>query len=385
MTARTTIRGSIIEIRRVVREPALVLWTLFLIFFPFYVVPSGLPQPADWVIIVLAPVLISRWNGQLLNMQKAFRMLLMFTGYALLSNVMWSFALGAFSINLKHGFLLSPTFYIYNSLMLFCVILMYQRYGLYFLWVTVRVVLISVGVQVVASFFMRAYVIRASMFFNNPNQLGYYALLCASLLLLGVKKLELSTLRVTLGLTGCAYLALMSASKAALGAIAMLAIALLITRLRTMILASVVVVILSVTSNPFSRAIEKAQERIDNDQSYGLLEERGYDRVYNHPEYWVFGSGEGDYFRFKDTTVIKSHELHSSGATLFFCYGILGMSLFAAFVFYAFRGAGFRTLMIVLPSFAYGLAHQGLRFTMMWVMFGTVMALKHDASRKQVT
>jgi hypothetical protein len=378
---KINVRGALAETRKVLARGPMLLWSLFLIFFPFYVGPSGLPQPADCLIIILLPMLLARWNGNMLDMGRTFKVLLLFTAYAILLNLMWSFALGAFSINLKQGFLLSPTFYIYNSLLLFCFVLLYQRYGIWFLWVTMRVTLLSVALQVAISFMVSGYGLRASLLFNNPNQLGYYALLCACLLLLGMKRLQMSTLSVTLGLTGCCYLALMSASKAALGSIALLGIALLFSRLRTMIIATVVLAVLALTSNPFSRALEKAQFRIENDQSHGLLEERGYDRVIEHPEYWIFGSGEGDYQRFADTTVIGSHELHSSAATLFFSYGIIGLGLFGAFLWLALRGVSGRMFVILVPGFAYGMVHSGMRFALMWVMIGMAMALRHDMYR----
>lgn len=375
---RSSLRSVIETSRDVMRDPPLLLWTLFLVFFPFYVFPSGLPQPADWLIIALFPMLMSRWNGRLLDMGKPFKVLLAFAGYATLLNLMWSFALATFAINLKVGFGLSPTFYIYNALVLFSSLLMYQRYGSRFLWLTVRVILIAVAIQGITSIFAREYALRSSLMFNSPNQLGCYALLCACILLLGYQTRKLSTLWVTLGLTVCCYLALISASKAALGSIAMLGIALLFARVRTIVVATTVLLVLAFTSNPFSRAIEKAQQRIDNDTSHGLLEERGYDRVIAHPEYWLFGSGEGAYERFRETTVIRAHELHSSAATLFFCYGIIGFSIFGAFVWLALRGIGWKLTFTVLPAFAYGMAHQGLRFSMMWVMFAFVMALRHE-------
>jgi hypothetical protein len=143
-----------------------------------------------------------------------------------------------------------------------------------------------------------------------------------------------------------------------------------------------VLAVLTFTANPFSRAIEKAQSRIANDQSHGLLEERGYDRVWNNPEYWFFGAGEGDYKRFADTTVIHSHELHSSAATLFFSYGVIGVALFAVFLWLALKGLSGRMWIVVLPGFAYGMVHQGLRFTLMWVMLGFVIALRHHEQQQ---
>jgi len=378
-----TFRANLVEARKLLREPPLFLWSVFLFLFPAYVFDSGLPQPSGLLVLVVLPMLLARWNGRLLDMAKPFKMLLAFVGYAALINTMWSLALMTFAINLKDGFVLSPLFYIYNAIVLFTFILLYQRYRLRFVWLTVHVTMMSVYGLVVMSTIMRSDTLRSALTFNNPNQLGYFALLSACVLLLVMKRLRLSTVYVTLGLLACSYLALISASKAALASIALLGIALLITRVRTMLIAMCVIGVLALTPNPFSQAIERAERRIAYDQTHSLLEERGYDRVVNHPEYWVFGSGEGNYRRFQQTTVIGAHELHSSGATIFFCYGIIGVALFGVFMWLALRGASARTLMIVVPGFAYGMTHQGLRFILMWVMLGMVMATRHDELQRR--
>lgn len=378
-----TAREKVNEAVALLRRPHFLLWTLFLFFFPAYIFDSGLPQPAGLLLLVLLPNLLTGWNGRLLDMKRAFKALLLFIGYAILINLTWSLALMTFAINLKDGLVLSPLFYIYNALVLFTFLLMYQRYRLRFLWLTVHVVFASVWSLVLLSAIVRSNSIRAALSFNNPNQLGYFALLCACIFLLTMKRLKLSTLFVVLGLIGCSYLALISASKAALGSIALLGVALLITRLRTMLLAAAVVGVLALTPNPFSRAIERAEYRIATDNAHSLLEERGYDRILNHPEHWLFGSGEGAYRRFADTTVIGAHELHSSGATIFFCYGIIGVILFGLFMWSVVKGSSPRAWLIVLPGFAYGMTHQGLRFIFMWVLLGVVMAIRHDEAEQR--
>jgi fatty acid desaturase len=222
---------------------------------------------------------------------------------------------------------------------------------------------------------------RATVMFNNPNQLGYFALLSACVLLLGQKRLRLSTAKVTIGLAACSYLALLSASKAALASIAALGIVVLISRLRLIVVAALVFAALIFTSNPFSAAIERAQKRIDNDQSLEFLEERGYDRIGQYPQYWVLGSGEGAYNRFKETSAIGSHELHSSMATLFFCYGVIGTVLFALFLWRTIAGSGLRAWVIVGAGLAYGMTHQGLRFRLLWLLLGMVCTLRELDAR----
>lgn len=367
------------EAASVASDPRLLSWSLFIIFFPFYVLPSGLPQPSAWLLILMIPSLISAWDGRLSGrwQRPVLLSLAWFCAYVLIINLAWSVILGTFTINLKEGFGLSPVFYIYNAILFFSILLLYRRYQLRFLWVTSRAVLMSIVVQVLVALVLPTRM-RAAAAFNEPNQLGYYALVSACILLLCQKRTKLSTLQVSLGLLACSYLALVSASKAALGSIGLLAIAILIGRLRTVLIAGLAFLVLILTPNPFSDAMERAEIRMATDQSLDFFEERGYDRILNHPEYWVLGSGEGDYQRFKDTTLIGSHELHSSMGTLFFCYGIVGLTLFMVFMWMIMRRTHFHTWLVMGPAFAYGMTHQGLRFSLMWVLLGVVVALRES-------
>lgn len=372
-----TLAGTLDELSRIAHDPRLLLWSLVVLLFPFYVFDSGLPQPADMLGFALLFVLIRRWNGRLpVAFTRPLRSLLLFIVYVFLVNLGWSFAIFTFSVNAKEGFLMAPTFYIFNGLLLFTFLLMFQRYGEILLWLTVRLVMISVFIQMFIALAEGARIGRSTVMFNNPNQLGYYALLSACIILLGQKRLRLSTIQVTASLAACSYLALLSASKAALASIAALGIVLLISKVRTIIFAALVFAVLVFTDNPFSAAIDHAQRRIDDDQSLGLLEERGYDRVSQYPEYWLFGSGEGDYRRFTETSAIGAHELHSSMATLFFCYGVIGTLLFALFMWWTLSGAGIRAWIIVGTGFAYGMTHQGLRFRLLWLLLGMICALR---------
>lgn len=369
--------ASLHSLRRIPRDFRLILWSIYVFLFPFYIFESGLPQPGDCVAIVLLPFLLVRWNGKLSPALLApLRLLLVFTIYVVFVNLVWSVVTFTFSTNAKDGFLIAPTFYLFNGLMFFTFLLMYQRYGEYMLWLTVRLVLVSVFVQVALASILPPTATRASVMFNNPNQLGNYALLSACILLLGQKRVKLSTLQVTVGLAACSYLALLSASKAALASICALGIVLLISKLRLIIVASIVFGILIFVDNPFSDAIDRVQARLDRQQAYGFLEDRGYDRIKEYPEYWLLGAGEGGYRRFKDTSLIGSHELHSSMATLFFCYGLVGTMLFVLFARGTMSGAGLRTWIILGAAFAYGVAHQGLRVRLLWLLLAMVCALR---------
>jgi O-antigen ligase len=378
------VSAALEEISRIRQDLRLTLWSLVVLLLPFYFFNSGLPQPGDLLAIGLLVILVRTWNGRLPPaLVQPLKRLIAFVAYVFVVNLAWSFFTLTFTTNAGEGFLLAPTLYLFNGLILFTFLLMFQRYGEFLLWLTVRLVLTSTFIQLALAFVLRRAIGRSTLMFNNPNQLGYYALLSACIILLGQKRLRLSTFQVTAGLVACSYLALLSASKAALASIAALGATLVISRLRGVVVAVLVFTALIFTDNPFSAAIEHAQERINKDQSLGFIEERGYDRIAQYPEYWFAGAGEGAYHRFRETSAIGSHELHSSMATLFFCYGIIGTLLFGAFLWSAMSGAGLRAWLVVGAALAYGMTHQGLRFRLLWLLLGMVAALRELASRER--
>ena len=363
------------------RDPVMWSWALFVFFFPFYVFPSGLPQPADILVLLISPRLVKSWDGRLSSGAKRALLALMgFTIYVTLSNVLWTLWTAEFAFNPKDGFLLSPAFYIYDAILFFIALLIYRQRGDAFINITVRAVLISVIVQVpMTIFFGRATALRSSGMFNAPNQLGYFAVLSACIVLLGHRRAKLSTMSLVAGMLACSYLALLSASKAALASTALLILFSVVTRLKTMIIATAVAAVLLLTVDPVGEAVDRTVRRISNDDSFGFVEERGYDRIGKYPEYWIFGSGEGDYTRFAENSMIKSHELHSSAGTIFFCYGVVGSLIFLIFLFQIVRVAQFRQILLVLPAAAYGLSHQGLRVTLFWVFLVLALILGEEA------
>ena len=85
----------------------------------------------------------------------------------------------------------------------------------------------------------------------------------------------------------------------------------------------------------------------------------------------------------RETSVIGAHELHSSAGTIFFCYGIVGTVLFGVFSWRVIQRGRLRYVLMLLPASAYGLTHQGLRFTLLWVLLAMFIALK-DYERRRV-
>lgn len=384
-TARPKRKRS--ELLRVLRDPALLLWSLYVLTFPIYYLPSGLPQPSAVAIVLLTPFAFARFQGRVFPAARGpVRALGVFLLYVIISALTWSLIEGTLDLGARTGFLIVPTWYLFDFLVFLITIILYRTYRERFVQLSLWLVLISAIAQAAVSFLITTtHQGRPTVFFNNPNQLGFYGVLSATLLVLFRGRAKIGDKLLTPGLVACVYLGLLSASKGALIATGVLIFVGILSNPRTVVLASAVMVVLLLFVSPVSEALERTTSRFGRQDELGMLESRGYDRIMNHKEYWVLGSGEGDYQRFEDTTVIGDHELHSSGGTIFFCYGIVGTMVFLRFVWQIVRRAPFRRSLLLLPPVVYGLSHQGLRFTLLWVLLATFVCLKDlDQHQRQV-
>jgi hypothetical protein len=367
------------------RQPALITWAIYIFLIPVYIFRSGLPQPGDGFVLLLVPIVLHRWNGKLgRDMRDTIRALIWFTLWVCAVDYAWVFIMGSYSLFGPDSFMLFPIYYIYNALVFLVAIVLYRRYGDLFLRVTLLVVTGTVFVQALSLLTSRSSVARSSAFFNNPNQLGFYALLAATLIALTHRRLQLRLVTSSLALVCCGGLALVSASRAAAGGIAVLLVFLLFSNPKVLVVACLAAVVLVTGVGPLGDALDASEVRVLNlgtrtDRTF--LEERGYDRIWRNQKYLVLGAGEGGLSRFDDTAFVKNMEIHSSAGTVLFSYGIVGSILFLIFMWRVIRGARLRLMITLLPPLLYTGAHQGLRFTMLWVVLAIFVALKSEADR----
>lgn len=363
--------------RQVLGQPALVVWALYIFLIPFYVFKSGLPQPGDLFVVILVPVALRRWSGKLTRTARdAFRPLLWFTIWVCLVDYGWAIVEGNFRVFGTDSFLLFPVYYIYNACVFLVSLVLYQRYGNTFLRLTLYIIIGTVFVQTMSSLVLRSGTLRSTLFFNNPNQLGYYALLSATLIALTHRRLQIRLLIAGLALTGCGYLALISASRAAVGGVAILFALVVFSNPRVIIVTSILAAGLLTLGGPVAHAIDSYEQRSEmRHSSEGFFADRGYDRVWEHEDYLLLGAGEGGFNRFS-TEKHGNMELHSTPGTLLFCYGIVGTVLFLVWLWRVVRGARLRAALMLAPPMMYTIAHQGLRFTMLWVLAAIFVTLK---------
>jgi hypothetical protein len=367
------------ELRPLLRRPEVIVWCAFIVCTPFYVFASGLPQPGDFLMLILLPLALYGWNGRLFRVfARPLRVLLLFTLWVVIVQYSWATILENWGFHGKDTFLLFPIYYLFNALVMLVSLILFQRHGDAFLRLTVWSLLIAIGLQVVGSFFTHYNQLRDRVFFNNPNQLGYYAVLAACMLALLHRKLRLGFVVTTLGLLGCLYLGLVSASRAAAGGAAVVLVVTLVSSPRV-VLAAIPLIAGLVYTGPVARAIDATERRVTVDQfpQYSFLEERGWGRIYDHPEYILVGAGEGGTGRFRDSR-IGTHEIHSSAGMIIFSYGVVGVCLFLWFSWRVLAGARLGAALMLTPIAAFTVAHHGFRDSMLWMVLAIFLMLKCD-------
>jgi hypothetical protein len=356
------------------------MWSLYPMLFPFYLmgklpvqgrlnVQSGVPQIADFYFVVLTLLVWFRLPFRLKC--PALTALFCFGGFALYSvfvNVTWAAIIEDTSL------LTNSVFYIYDVLMLLTGFILYANYEDDFLKVTVGAVGASAMLQALLSPFAPSDGSgREAVFFNTDNQLGHFCVLAGTILALGARRFALPLRFLVPALAAVVYLALISQCRAGLFGLAVLVVLALLDRpLRLLMLATAgAAVYLALTLGV--SFVPKSAERLVMKGEYDSLATRGYDRIVNHPEYLLFGAGEGAYARFK--TDLVATELHSSYGSLFFCYGLIGATLFTLGLLTVFR-ANLQLGLFVIPAFVYGSAHHGVRFAFFWttLMFISCLA-----------
>lgn len=366
----------------------LYLWSLFFILFPFYLFGSGLPQYADWVLAV-AMIIILLSGHKIIDPR--FRSIIgdlrYFVILVVIVNTIWAFFIDQ-SQEKRFPTYFHSLFYIYNFFVFGIAFHLYEDYGKKFITYTLYGVCFSVILQAAISH-IGAFGARDELFFNNPNQLGYYALLSGSLVAYGNRYVRLNGIVLIAFFLAFFNVTVISASKAAVvGAVFLSALLLLdhgLLRFRQLSIILVFTVGLGYyffTSNEYAKTtLEYTIARFETigeskDDSY---EGRGYDRIVNNPEYMVFGASEGGYYRFN--TLLEAGEIHSTFGTVIFSYGILGFILFVRFLFKV-TGTTILNILYLLPVLLYSITHHGLRSTFFWVFLALIYILGRPVIHK---
>jgi hypothetical protein len=356
-------------------KPTHIFLFLTIASFPLYLLPSGGVQISHGFFAIFFVSFFGQikrsYRSFPQNKKRIFKAIAAFVVVTCVVQTGWVLVHGSYRSLLFAGF------YIFNSLYFYSIyvyLTRYQKRGANLIFLAT---LTSIGIVfggLLAGISMSAY--RRTSFFNNPNQLGYFALLTTLIVLLfhtrsTVKYARLlSIFAVLINL----YLSSVSLSKAAMVSTAASLVVFLPMFKKSHLLLLIIVIGASysvwlprvMNSVAYSRAKNRIQ-RIGADQDDSILG-RGYGRISSNPEYLLTGAGEGNSARWG-----AEHEIHSLFANMLFCYGIAGFGVFCLFLFRCYSLSPWIFIVLFLPVFAYGATHNGVRFSYMWLLFAVFL------------
>lgn len=357
----------------------LCAWFAYLVLSPFYVFPKGRPQPADFILMLgMLPVVLSYILHKKFKIPSVFLIGGLFVLLTIIINV----------INYIYfpdiRFLLTAMIYPYNFTVFLFVVWMFQKnYESAVKWTFYGLITTIIIQLFVVMFFesgFRGY--RGTAGFENPNQLAYWVLLTAAMIvfLRRNKKIRLVDWLLLALLT---YMQALALSKAGIIAFSIFLLMLFFTP--KMPRMGYLVLLLGILGTIFyaiydfdnlNRAfsnIEPLKNVVARIEGIGTEpddspEARGYYRIIEYPLYSLLGSGEGAFYRFNPEGY--NRELHSGIATIIFSYGALGALLFGSFIFLIICRQPWYYVMLFIPIILFGLPHQSFRFAHFWVFLG---------------
>jgi len=356
-----------------------ILYFAFMMLFPFYLFSSGQPQISHMILIVIFGAVFILMFSKFIQSIKENIMFIIFLIYILYVNTFWLIATGSIS------FVVYTLFYIFNILLFYSTYLLYKehfitseniRNAIFWSLVLQFIFLVASGLN---------FNTRNMLFFNNPNQLGYFAISVINIyFILGINQIKprdnIEILKNIAVYLIAFTLLVFSSSKSALVSYAMFLIFIFYIEMvkrfniKKLLVSSLigVAVIGAMVMN-----LDKVENIVENTELFSRtanvgtedddsLAGRGYDRLIQYVQYTLLGAGEGKFTRF---ALSKHHgELHSTIANILFSYGFIGLLLFISLFLNPKYYLG-KVLFYMSPILLYGLAHNGIRSPLFWIAF----------------
>lgn len=337
----------------------------------FYLLPSGLPQPGDILLLpFIAIMLLMSLRDDRGLMQHPFVL-------AWLAMVTWVtlVSLGWIVLDQDAGYLRYPLFFLFNFLLGAGLLRFLTAVPQGMRWVRLAVMialLVAFGGVVLDLALSR---IRATGTFNNPNQLAFFSL-CALVMLLASYGFRLPLRPLPVAAMVAAVTNILAASSlAAMGGLClvMLSWALFhLGRLRHLLRLVLLVPLLVLSLVGFDawtggRVEHNITQRFERapDKVEGIYAHRKYQRMVEFPAYNLLGAGEGNTDRFRP---YHGNEIHSSFGTMLFSYGVPGLALFLSVLLAAVWRAPPHVWLALSGPLLYSVTHNGLRTTLFWLM-----------------
>ncbi len=123
------------------------------------------------------------------------------------------------------------------------------------------------------------------------------------------------------------------------------------------------------------RLDDKVSESEPQDSAgQSLLEDRGYDIIYNYPGYIFFGAGEGGYDRYPQSAKGYEVEIHATLPALLFYYGIIPFVILLRWIHAKIRRVDPRILIALIALLAESLTLVNHRQSLLWLIIAVSSA-----------
>lgn len=366
------LRGATINLRDTI---GVTLLSSYLFLKQFYIWESGLPQPADLLLLLFLVHGIVTTRGSVGRASVA-GLALLFGYWTAIVNITAAVVIGA-----PAKLLAASIMNIYNALALALALNAIrenrERYSNAIQKSSTLALIAQAAIVAIAG---ATWGNRAMGTFNNPNQLAFFAVLYLALVLL-VRAHDRASLRWTfVACPAAMYCSVASLSRAGMVAVGVMIVGSLLSppssrgltgRYRLAVVGASIVSFATIAGLR-SQTIVSWYERIANRANIDDISARGLDRLSGYPQYWFFGSGEGEYWRFDSPL-----ETHSLLLNMQISYGIVGLAIFGLLLYGAFRPSIRSSWHILLGIMIFGLGHNGIRHTVLWILLGLMAATSH--------
>ncbi|NQZ14865.1 MAG: hypothetical protein HRT94_08610 [Alphaproteobacteria bacterium] len=352
------------------------VWLLYILLSPVYIFSKGLPQPADYLLFFCGfPALFVTMIRHRGSLSKVFLFGLLFAVLTMAINMVH------FTFLFNDRLLKHSVYYIFNFSAFYYTLVMFRQSPETMNKLTYIAVATAVVFQFIyAPLFGGIEIFRNTGSFNNPNQLAYWCILSASIIIILKRDQQFSFFDLVL-FAMLFYLQSLSLSKAGIIVSALLLpIIVFVPNMpnygRILVFIGVLGFIITQALEPESlqrrlvqiEQISAVTDRINNigTESDDSASGRGYDRIIKYPHYILYGAGEGAFSRFG----VGAQELHSGLGTILFSYGITGFVFFMMFIYAVFYRLPKQYYLLLGLIFLFGIPHQNIRFTYFWIFLG---------------
>lgn len=342
----------------------------------FYVFKSGIPQPAHYLIaLALIGALISRSRIIIPRSgQSTLQWLFAFVVYQAAVNSIY------FSINNDFDFLMQAIYIIYGFMTFVLISNLFLIKAEFFGKIPLSCLLGLLVLFALPLLGLGEYRFspRYNAFFNDPNQMAFWVLCVAAISILYYGNSGHLILTAVIFLAA-AFLIFLTASRSGLVGFVILALGFFAGYLRgfegvvkfKQIAAYLIGIFIASYGvyyflNTDSDAISFLLSRVDIIDAGEQARIRGYTRIFEYPEYIIFGAGHGMEGRFN----AEGTEIHSTWAGIVFYYGMPGIFLFLAVLYSIFKKLALNEKLFFLAPLFYSFSTFGLRTPIFWIFLG---------------